>query len=84
MQRAAAGHPHIVQLLEVFVTQFHVALVMEYCNSGDLSQYIEHCMVTEVCFGVAVGGLCCSLHKSPVRPAQTAAGACDAVLPIPP
>jgi len=47
-QRAAAGHPHIVQLQEVFVTQHHVALVMEYANGGDLSQYIERCMITEV------------------------------------
>ncbi len=38
----------MVQLLEVFVTPHHVALVMEYCNGGDLSQYIEHIMQTEV------------------------------------
>jgi serine/threonine protein kinase len=48
LQRAAAGHPNIVQLHEVFVTQHHVALVLEYANGGDLSQYIEHCMITEV------------------------------------
>ena len=47
-QRAAAGHPNIIQLHEVFVTQHHVALVLEYANGGDLSQYIEHCMITEV------------------------------------
>jgi serine/threonine protein kinase len=48
LQRAAAGHPNIIQLHEVFVTQHHVALVLEYANGGDLSQYIEHCMITEV------------------------------------
>lgn len=48
LQRAAAGHPHVIQLHEVFVTQHHVALVMEYANGGDLAQHIEHCMITEV------------------------------------
>jgi len=29
-----AGHPHIVQLLEVFLTPQHLAIVMELANGG--------------------------------------------------
>ena len=33
-QRMCAGHPHIVQLLEVFITPQHLAIVMELANGG--------------------------------------------------
>lgn len=40
-QRACAGHPHIVQLLDVFVTPRHLAIVLEHCNGGDLAGLIS-------------------------------------------
>ena len=32
--RLCAGHPHIVQLLEVYATPSDLAIVMEYANGG--------------------------------------------------
>ena len=32
--RLCAGHPHIVQLLEVYATPTDLAIVMEYANGG--------------------------------------------------
>lgn len=39
-QRACAGHPHIVQLHEVFKVRRYLAIVMSYCNGGDLATLI--------------------------------------------
>lgn len=35
------AHPHIVGFKEVFVTQKHLAIVMEYVGGGNLQQYVE-------------------------------------------
>ncbi len=37
----AGRHPNIVQLLEVFATEHHLAIVMEYASNGDLSELID-------------------------------------------
>ena len=34
-------HPNIVQLREVFLTEHHLAVAMEYADGGDLSEYID-------------------------------------------
>ena len=34
-------HPNIVQLREVFLTEQHLAVAMEYADGGDLSEYID-------------------------------------------
>lgn len=39
--RMVGRHPNIVQLLEVFPTEHHLAIVMEYASGGDLSELID-------------------------------------------
>lgn len=39
--RLAGRHPNIVQLLEVFPTAHHLAIVMEFASGGDLSELID-------------------------------------------
>lgn len=34
-------HPHIVSLKDCIKTSHHIHLIMEYCSSGDLSNYIK-------------------------------------------
>ena len=34
-------HPHIVAFWEVFLTEEHLAIVMEYVNGGDMFQYVK-------------------------------------------
>ncbi|KAK9828933.1 hypothetical protein WJX72_002887 [[Myrmecia] bisecta] len=34
-------HPHIVQFKEVFLTEQHLAIVMEYAPGGDMFQYVK-------------------------------------------
>lgn len=34
------NHPHIIQLIEVFLTPTHLAIVMEYAPGGDMYQYV--------------------------------------------
>ncbi|KAK9804446.1 hypothetical protein WJX73_002124 [Symbiochloris irregularis] len=34
-------HPHVVLFKEVFLTQSHLAIVMEFCSGGDLFQYVR-------------------------------------------
>eukprot|EP00208_Stichococcus_sp_RCC1054_P006645 CAMPEP_0206137726 /NCGR_PEP_ID=MMETSP1473-20131121/2795_1 /ASSEMBLY_ACC=CAM_ASM_001109 /TAXON_ID=1461547 /ORGANISM="Stichococcus sp, Strain RCC1054" /LENGTH=349 /DNA_ID=CAMNT_0053530941 /DNA_START=308 /DNA_END=1357 /DNA_ORIENTATION=- len=41
--RECAMHPHIVQLKEVFMTEKHLAIAMEYAPGGDLSEYVDAC-----------------------------------------
>ena len=38
---ALAGHPHVVALREVFLTREHLAIVMDFADSGDLSQLLS-------------------------------------------
>ena len=40
-QRMCSMHPNIVQLREVFLTEHHLAVAMEYADGGDLSEYID-------------------------------------------
>lgn len=35
------SHPNIVQLYDIFQQNNYVFMIMEYCNGGDLSRYIE-------------------------------------------
>ena len=45
-QRACTGHPYIIQLHEVFITDPYLAVVMEYAGGGDLATALnEHLMV---------------------------------------
>ena len=39
-----AGHPNIVQLREVFLTETQLAVVVEYANGGDLAHYTDALM----------------------------------------
>ena len=34
-------HPHVIKLEEIFVTDTHLALVMEYADGGDLFNYVR-------------------------------------------
>lgn len=34
------NHPHIIQLIEVFLTPTHLAIVMEYAPGGDMYNYV--------------------------------------------
>ena len=34
-------HPHVIKLEEIFVTDTHLALVMEYADRGDLFNYVK-------------------------------------------
>lgn len=40
-QRMCNGHPNVIQLQEVFLTQKHLGIAMEYADGGDLSQFID-------------------------------------------
>ena len=51
-------HPNIVQLLEVFPTEHHLAIVMEFAAGGDLSELIDARGSQDV------SGLCHVLHPS--------------------
>lgn len=39
--RLAGSHPNIVELHEVFVTPHHLAIVMSYCDGGDMSELVD-------------------------------------------
>lgn len=39
--RECALHPNIVQLKEVFLTEHHLGIALEYADGGDLSEYID-------------------------------------------
>jgi len=43
-QLLCAAHPNIVQLREVFLTDQHLAIAMEYANGGDLAHYVDALM----------------------------------------
>ena len=57
-QYMCAGHPNIVQLREVFLTDTHLAVVVEYANGGDLAHYtdalmrhtVRHSVLTAPCW----------------------------------
>ncbi len=45
-QRVCTGHPYIIQLHEVFITDSYLAVVMEYAGGGDAASALsEHLMV---------------------------------------
>ena len=39
--RKCTGHPNIIQLYEVFITQHYLAIVLEYASGGDLLDYVN-------------------------------------------
>lgn len=41
LSRSDCNHPNVVALLECRETPTHVFLVMEYCNGGDLADYLQ-------------------------------------------
>ena len=56
MSLQVGRHPNIVQLLEVFPTEHHLAIVMEFAAGGDLSELIDARGSQDV------SGLCRVLH----------------------
>ena len=34
-------HPHVIKLEEIFMTETHLALVLEYADGGDMFQYVK-------------------------------------------
>eukprot|EP00887_Chlorella_sp_A99_P000352 scaffold13.g352.t1 len=40
LHRKCTGHPNIIQLIEVFLTQHYLAIVLEYAPGGDLLDYV--------------------------------------------
>ena len=34
-------HPHVIKLEEIFLTETHLALVLEYADGGDMFQYVK-------------------------------------------
>lgn len=61
-------HPNIVQLLEVFPTEHHLAIVMEFAAGGDLSELIDARGSQDVSHA---GAACCM--AAPGNPASGAA-----------
>ncbi|GAB4815243.1 hypothetical protein N2152v2_002289 [Parachlorella kessleri] len=41
IHRKCTGHPNIIQLYEVFITQHYLAIVLEYASGGDLLDYVN-------------------------------------------
>ena len=47
-QRACTGHPYIIRLHEVFVTDLYLAIVMEYAGGGDVASALSERLEVQV------------------------------------
>ena len=62
VNHSSLSHPHIVHFQECFLTVKYVAIVMEYCEGGNLWHYVAaRCAVAGQCAGGNLAGLALTL-----------------------